>query len=371
MSTKRLFLSYAKEDQSAVERFYALARARGFDVFMDSHGLKPGAWKPQIEGAIARSEVFILFLSRHVKNKIDNQTGFVESEINYAYNIAMNSAPSTFRIIPVRLDEHYRGDFRSSIFHQYDLFNDFNRQASVILSAIDISSPVQQLVDRASLYYAARDYLNAYTTIALIEEHTGITAESASHRAALLYNMGKTEQAVALLKAICQQKSSLNAHLVLATILSTQRRQPELIAHLQVAADRYPESLEIRKMLFNAEIESISTSDIVESPIGGNIFFGYPEITSVDCWEGGGTQCRLNPHSPPLIKIGSRVEVGGEYCFILLMGELNAIQAEQDFVVKALLVKDGDFVDYHQPILEVVYLRDLPQGLTEGPIRPV
>lgn len=365
MSAKRLFLSYAKEDQSAVERFYILARSHGFDVFMDSHGLKPGAWKPQIERAIARSEVFILFLSRHVENKIDKQIGFVESEINYAYNIATNTAPSAFQIIPVRLDDHSRGDFRLSSFNQYDLFDDFESQASAILSAVDSSSPVQQMENRASAYYAARDYPNAYAMVTLIEEHAGITADSALNKSVLLYNMGYTERAISLMKTVCQHTPSLNAYLALATILSTQRRKTELIAYLQLASDKYPESLEIQKMLRHAEIDGFS-SDIIVSPVVGNIYFGHPEITSVDAWEGRGIECRTNPNSDPLIRVGTRVQVGRAYCYCLAMGELFELEAEQEFLVKAILFKDGDFADYHEPILEVVYPRDLRHSVNNS-----
>jgi hypothetical protein len=161
MTQKRIFISYAREDTTTVDRFYRLAKANGYSVYMDVYDIKPGPWKLQIESEIARSQIFLVFLSKHVQNKIDNQSGFVESELNYAYNIAMRTPPSEFQIIPIRLDQHYRGDLRASMFHQYDLCGEFASQATRILSAIDRTSPRQKLIDRASTYYAARDFVNA------------------------------------------------------------------------------------------------------------------------------------------------------------------------------------------------------------------
>jgi biotin carboxyl carrier protein len=350
--TKRLFLSYAKEDCSLVERFYRLAIARGFDVFMDSHNMNPGPWRSQIERAIARANVFILFLSKHVKTKVDNQTGFVESEIDYAYRLATSTAPNSFQIIPVLLDDDYRGDLRTSIFQQYDLFKDFDRQAETILSLLGDASYVRQLTDRAGAFFAARDYLGAFDILARIEERTGRSVDLDVNRAALLHNLGRTTQAITILRTICEEEPTLEAHLVLATIFAAQRRNSELQSHLDTTLVRYPQSDLARRMLQQARYGKEPL--VLKSPIAGKIFFGA-EVSGHQTLYWGAYEHFPVEGAPPLIRVGSRLEPWQVYCRISSMGLLHGIEAEFPCVVRAILLKEGDAVEYGQPIVVVEY----------------
>jgi tetratricopeptide (TPR) repeat protein len=125
----RVFLSYAKEDLDIVWKVYDGMKKRGLDVWFDKKDLKPGSWKPQIEKAINRSRFFVICISEAALRKTgDEETGFQDEELNKAYNIAEKVSDNTFTIVPVRLADCDRGDTRLSIFQQYDLFNDFEKE---------------------------------------------------------------------------------------------------------------------------------------------------------------------------------------------------------------------------------------------------
>jgi acetyl-CoA carboxylase biotin carboxyl carrier protein len=57
-----------------------------------------------------------------------------------------------------------------------------------------------------------------------------------------------------------------------------------------------------------------------------------------------------SPESPPFVTIGQTVKVGDTLCIIEAMKMFNEIEADRAGVVKAILVNNGEPVEYDQPL---------------------
>lgn len=117
-----IYLSYARPDLEVVRKLYENLKQRDIKVWFDQIDLGPGKWKPQILRAIRRSRYFLICLSQAALTKTGDKPGFQDTELNEAYNIAIDQDEEHFTIIPVRLDDCDRGDNRLSQFQQFDLF---------------------------------------------------------------------------------------------------------------------------------------------------------------------------------------------------------------------------------------------------------
>ncbi|MCX7946101.1 MAG: acetyl-CoA carboxylase biotin carboxyl carrier protein [Hydrogenophilus sp.] len=60
-----------------------------------------------------------------------------------------------------------------------------------------------------------------------------------------------------------------------------------------------------------------------------------------------------SPSAPPFVEIGTRVEVGDRLCIIEAMKLMNEIEAEVAGVIKAILVENGQPVEYGQPLFVI------------------
>jgi hypothetical protein len=100
-SKAKIFFSYAREDQGAVEPVYELLRKKGFLPWMDVRDIAPGEeWELSIKRAIRRSNVFLAFVSSHSVSK----TGVLQEEIRSAVEIRRENLEGETYLIPVRLD---------------------------------------------------------------------------------------------------------------------------------------------------------------------------------------------------------------------------------------------------------------------------
>ncbi|MEX0619521.1 MAG: acetyl-CoA carboxylase biotin carboxyl carrier protein [Pseudohongiellaceae bacterium] len=61
-----------------------------------------------------------------------------------------------------------------------------------------------------------------------------------------------------------------------------------------------------------------------------------------------------SPSSPPFIEIGQHVKVGDVICIVEAMKMMNQIEADYSGVVEAILVEDGEPVEYDQPLITIV-----------------
>lgn len=57
-----------------------------------------------------------------------------------------------------------------------------------------------------------------------------------------------------------------------------------------------------------------------------------------------------SPGAVPFVKVGQRVKKGDVLCIIEAMKIMNEIEAEQDGVIKEILVSNGSPVEYDQPL---------------------
>lgn len=143
----RVFISYAHEDLDAVRQVAAGLKKRKLNVWFDKEDLRPGRFKPQITKAINRSRYFIICISEATLRKTGEEPGFQDNELQIAYEIALAQADTEFSIVPVRLEEFDRGDFRISSFQQYDLFPNFEEgldKLAVSLGGLSLANVTAQ-----------------------------------------------------------------------------------------------------------------------------------------------------------------------------------------------------------------------------------
>lgn len=57
-----------------------------------------------------------------------------------------------------------------------------------------------------------------------------------------------------------------------------------------------------------------------------------------------------SPGGPPMVEVGSKVNVGDPLCIIEAMKLMNEIEADKAGVIKAILVENGQPVEYGQPL---------------------
>ncbi|CRK85600.1 Biotin carboxyl carrier protein of acetyl-CoA carboxylase [Candidatus Providencia siddallii] len=58
-----------------------------------------------------------------------------------------------------------------------------------------------------------------------------------------------------------------------------------------------------------------------------------------------------NPEAEPFIEIGQNVNVGDPICIIEAMKMMNKIESDKTGTVKAILLENGDTVEYNEPII--------------------
>ena len=59
------------------------------------------------------------------------------------------------------------------------------------------------------------------------------------------------------------------------------------------------------------------------------------------------------PSSPPFVKSGQKIKKGDTICLIEAMKTFNEIKSDKDGVVKSILVKNGEAVEFCQPLFEI------------------
>ncbi|MAY41605.1 MULTISPECIES: acetyl-CoA carboxylase biotin carboxyl carrier protein [unclassified Neptuniibacter] len=80
----------------------------------------------------------------------------------------------------------------------------------------------------------------------------------------------------------------------------------------------------------------VSNGHVVKSPMVGT-FYTAP-----------------SPSSPAFIEVGKTVKAGDVICIVEAMKMMNQIEADKAGVIEAILVEDGQPVEYDQPIVTIV-----------------
>ena len=104
-STKRplkVFLCHASADKPAVRKLYRYLRSKGMDPWLDVEKLLPGQrWEAEIPKALYASDAIIVFLSKNSTTK----EGYVQREIKFALDKALDMPEGRIFLIPARLEE--------------------------------------------------------------------------------------------------------------------------------------------------------------------------------------------------------------------------------------------------------------------------
>lgn len=85
-----------------------------------------------------------------------------------------------------------------------------------------------------------------------------------------------------------------------------------------------------------AAVDNTPTGHIVRSPMVGT-YYGA-----------------ASPSSPAFIEIGKTVKVGDVICIIEAMKMMNQIEADKSGTIEAILVENGEPVEYDQPLVTIV-----------------
>ncbi len=60
------------------------------------------------------------------------------------------------------------------------------------------------------------------------------------------------------------------------------------------------------------------------------------------------------PSSPPFAKKGQKIKKGETICLIEAMKTFNEIKSDRDCTIKTIMVKNGEAVEFGQPLFEIV-----------------
>lgn len=99
---KKVFISYAREDQAQAEKIHQYLSDASFEPWMDVHDIVSGDdWLKSITRAIRQSDYFLALLSQHSVDK----PGVLQEELDIALEICRKIPDPEIFLIPVRLEE--------------------------------------------------------------------------------------------------------------------------------------------------------------------------------------------------------------------------------------------------------------------------
>ena len=78
-----------------------------------------------------------------------------------------------------------------------------------------------------------------------------------------------------------------------------------------------------------------------------------PNILTIDSPMVGIIYITPKPSSPPFVKKGQKVKKGDTICLIEAMKTFNEIKSDRDGLIKDILVKNGEAVEFGQPLFEI------------------
>ena len=120
-------------------------------------------------------------------------------------------------------------------------------------------------------------------------------------------------------------------------------------------------SLKFSNKTISIEISNSSDSvQIAQSPISSqpqNVSNNQTDepsnMKSIDSPMVGIIYITPKPSSPPFVKSGQKIKKGDTICLIEAMKTFNEIKSDKDGVVKSILVKNGEAVEFGQPLFEI------------------
>ncbi len=98
----RVFLCHASQDKPAVRKLHRYLKQHGIQPWLDQEDLLPGEnWEVEIPRALNASDVILVCLSKNSVNK----EGYVQKEISFALDKALEKPEGTIFIIPAKLED--------------------------------------------------------------------------------------------------------------------------------------------------------------------------------------------------------------------------------------------------------------------------
>lgn len=181
----KVFLCHASADKPAVRKLYRYLRSKGMDPWLDAEKLLPGeSWEVEIPRAIFDSDVILVCLS---KNSI-NKEGYVQKEIVFALDKAMEKPDGTIFIVPAKLEECDVPQ-RLNRYQWVDLYREDGRKRLML----SLNKRAAQLGPAVEQAVVADDTLER-GKIELEEAKEKLTRENAEREAAAKAAREKTER---------------------------------------------------------------------------------------------------------------------------------------------------------------------------------
>jgi len=102
-------------------------------------------------------------------------------------------------------------------------------------------------------------------------------------------------------------------------------------------------SVQIAQSPISSQLQNVSNTPTNESS----------SMQSIDSPMVGIIYLTPKPSSPPFVKSGQKIKKGDTICLIEAMKTFNEIKSDKDGVVKSILVKNGEAVEFGQPLFEI------------------
>jgi len=102
-------------------------------------------------------------------------------------------------------------------------------------------------------------------------------------------------------------------------------------------------SVQIAQSSISSQPQNVSNTPTNESSI----------MQSIDSPMVGIIYLTPKPSSPPFVKSGQKIKKGDTICLIEAMKTFNEIKSDKDGVVKSILIKNGEAVEFGQPLFEI------------------
>lgn len=116
----KVFICHASADKLRVRELYRFLKRRGIQPWLDAEDLLPGQnWQVEIPRALETSDAIIVCLSN---GSVDKE-GYIQKEIKFALDRALEMPEGRIFLIPARLEECDVPRSLSS-YHWVDLFNE-------------------------------------------------------------------------------------------------------------------------------------------------------------------------------------------------------------------------------------------------------
>lgn len=191
-----------------------------------------------------------------------------------------------------------------------------------------------EIKDIIELMKAVSDY--ALTSFELEQGDTKITMKREKKVVTGGAGVGVSAEAVALGQAVAGQMVAGQA--MAGQMLAGQAMASQMLAGQPVqnlAAKAVTENIVPGNSDHTAIIGDVASDQVVACPLVGT-FYSAP-----------------SPDAEDYVKIGDRVKKGQVLGLVEAMKLMNEIESEFDGVVDAVLVKDGEVVEYGQPLFRI------------------